>query len=84
MRSWCRKNLTQKLLRQQVCSDFLERLEEDSGLIKNIITWDETWIFQYDVETKRQSMHWNQKSKDFQIKIQGNVDRFFFSTLTIS
>jgi hypothetical protein len=54
------KNLTpdQKLLRQQVCSDFLERLEEDSGLMKNIITCDETWIFQYDVETKRQSMHW--------------------------
>ncbi|XP_025413286.1 protein GVQW3-like [Sipha flava] len=38
------KNLTpdQKLLRQQVCSDFLERLEEDSGLMKNIITCDET------------------------------------------
>ncbi|KAL4101082.1 hypothetical protein QTP88_021102 [Uroleucon formosanum] len=54
------KNLTpdQKLLRQQVCSDFLERLEEDPGLTKNIITCEETWIFQYDVETKRQSMHW--------------------------
>jgi Transposase. len=22
------------------------------------ITSDETWIFQYDVQTKRQSMHW--------------------------
>ncbi|GFT71200.1 putative mariner transposase [Trichonephila clavipes] len=48
------KNLTrdQKLLRQQVCSDFLERLE-DPGLMKNIIICDETGIFQYDVETKR-------------------------------
>jgi predicted nucleotidyltransferase len=54
------KNLTsdQKLLRQQVWSDFLERLEEDPGLMKNTITCNETWIFQYDVETKRQSMHW--------------------------
>lgn len=26
--------------------------------MENIITCDETWIFQYDVETKRQSMHW--------------------------
>ncbi|XP_025405008.1 protein GVQW3-like, partial [Sipha flava] len=53
------KNLTpdQKLLRQPVCSDFLERLKEDPGLMKNIITCDETWIFQYDVGTKRQSMH---------------------------
>jgi len=32
----------QKLLRQQVCSDFLERLEEDPGLMKNIITFYET------------------------------------------
>ncbi|VVC37893.1 Hypothetical protein CINCED_3A021399 [Cinara cedri] len=72
------KNLTpdQKFLRQQVCSDFLEKLKEDPGLMKNIITWDETWIFQYDVETKRQSMHWKtpespkiKKSKDVQIKI---------------
>ena len=49
------KNLTPdlKLFRQQVCSDFLERLEEDPGLMENIITCDETWIFQYDVETKR-------------------------------
>jgi hypothetical protein len=54
------KKLTpdQKLLRQHVCLDFLERLEEDPELMKNIITCDETWIFQYDVDTKRQSMHW--------------------------
>jgi hypothetical protein len=54
------KNLTsdQKLLRQQVCSDLLERLEEDPGLMKNIITCNETWIFQYDNETKQHSMHW--------------------------
>ncbi|KAJ8943718.1 hypothetical protein NQ318_012485 [Aromia moschata] len=48
----------QKLVRQQICSDFLERLDEDSELMENIITCDETWIFQHDVETKRQSMHW--------------------------
>ncbi|VVC30058.1 Hypothetical protein CINCED_3A008311 [Cinara cedri] len=46
------KNLTpdQKFLRQQVCSDFLEKLKEDPGLMKNIITCDKTWIFQYDVK----------------------------------
>ncbi|VVC44420.1 Hypothetical protein CINCED_3A020187 [Cinara cedri] len=54
------KNLTpdQKFLRQQVCSDFLEKLKENPGLMKNIIACDETWIYQYDVETKRQSMRW--------------------------
>ncbi|KAJ8943503.1 hypothetical protein NQ318_016283 [Aromia moschata] len=51
------KNLTpDQKLRQQICSDFLERLDEESELMENIITCDETWI--YDVETKRQSMHW--------------------------
>ena len=23
-----------------------------------VITGDETWVFQYDPETKRQSLHW--------------------------
>ncbi len=48
------KNLTpdQKLICQQIDSDFLERLNEAPGLIENIITCDETWIFQNDVETK--------------------------------
>jgi phage antirepressor YoqD-like protein len=38
------KNLTpdQKLLRHKVCSDLFERLEENPGLMKNIITCDET------------------------------------------
>lgn len=30
---------------------FLERLDEKLEFMKNIITWDEIWIFQYDVET---------------------------------
>jgi hypothetical protein len=27
-------------------------------VLENIFTCDETWIFQYDPETKRQSMRW--------------------------
>jgi len=86
------KNLTpdQKLLRQlQVCSDFLERLEEDPGLMKNIITCDETWIFQYDVETKRQSMHWKtpespriKKARLFKSNFKAML--IVFLTLTVS
>ncbi|XP_072380520.1 protein GVQW3-like [Diabrotica undecimpunctata] len=54
------KKLTpdKKLVRQQIRSDFLERLHEEPQLIENIINCDETWIFKYDVETKRQSMYW--------------------------
>ena len=52
------KNLItdQKLVCQQICSDFLVRLDEEPELMENI-TCDITWIFQYDVETKWQSMH---------------------------
>ena len=54
------KNLTceQKMNRKDICSDIMERFTDDPELISKIITCDETWIFQYDPETKRQSMHW--------------------------
>ena len=54
------KNLTceQKMNRKDICSDIMERFTDDPELVSKIITCDETWIFQYDPETKRQSMHW--------------------------
>jgi len=33
-------------------------MENERDLLKKVITCDETWIFQYDPKTKRQSMHW--------------------------
>lgn len=58
------KNLTQdqKDARKESCTDILERLNEDPHLLERVITCDETWIFQYDPETKRQSMHWKSPS----------------------
>ena len=40
------------------CADTLENIENDPDFFLNVIMCDETWIFQYDPETKRQSMHW--------------------------
>ncbi len=48
----------QKLVDQQIYSDFLELLDEEPESMEHIINCNETWIFEYDVETKRQSMHW--------------------------
>ena len=48
----------QKERRVQVCQDILERLESDPRLLENVITGDESWIFEYDPETKRQSRQW--------------------------
>ena len=44
----------QKKRRLHVSSDFLRNAEMND----RVITGDETWCFQYDPETKRQSMQW--------------------------
>jgi hypothetical protein len=36
----------------------MEGVTEQLDVLENVITCDKTWIFQYDQETKRQSMHW--------------------------
>jgi hypothetical protein len=35
-----------------------EKIEENPDFLNSVITCDETWLFQYDPETKRQSMQW--------------------------
>jgi hypothetical protein len=53
------KNLTQKQKdnRKHIYSDIMERITE-LDVFQNVITYDEPWIFQYDLETKRQLTHW--------------------------
>ena len=45
----------QKQQRVTVCQDIIERLKDDPDLLGRVITGDESWIFEYDPETKRQS-----------------------------
>ena len=33
-------------------------IEEEPDFLGKVITGDETWVFQYDLETKRQSLQW--------------------------
>ena len=42
-----------------MCLDILERIENDKIFFKHIIKADETWIFEYDPDTKRQSLEWH-------------------------
>ena len=48
----------QKEHQMRICADTPENIENDPNLLKNVITCDKTWIFQYDPEIKWQSMHW--------------------------
>ena len=46
----------QKGRRKELCLDLLQRVDTEPDLLNLIITCDETWVFTYDLETKRQSM----------------------------
>ena len=42
-----------------VCLDLLDHLEMEPEFFSRIITGDESWILEYDLETKRQSREWH-------------------------
>jgi hypothetical protein len=53
-----RKFLTQEQKRRAACcQDWMEN-EEGSNFLLRVITGDESWIYEYDPETKRQSEEW--------------------------
>ena len=58
------KNLSveQKANRLEIYQDFLVRLEIEPNFLHKVITGDESWVFDYDPETKRQSEEWLTKS----------------------
>jgi len=67
MRKICAKMVPRKLTEQQrdarvrVCAEVLEQVEDDPELMERVITGGESWFFQCDPETKRQSLEWCSK-----------------------
>ena len=55
------KNLTteQKTNRRDVFLELLDRLEREPEFFSRVITGDESWILEYDSETKRQIREWH-------------------------
>jgi len=58
------KNLSveQKANRLEICQGLVGRLEIEPDFLYKVITGDESWVFDYDLETKRQSSEWHTKS----------------------
>jgi len=53
----------QKQNRVDVCTDLLCRLQAQPQIfLDRIVMQDETWIYHFDPETKRQSMVWKHTS----------------------
>jgi hypothetical protein len=53
-------------------------------VLANVITCDDTWIFQYESETKRESMHWKtptsprmKKARMSRLKVKAMMIVFF-------
>jgi len=52
----------QKSVRVGHSRDVVAAARNDPNFLKSIVTGDETWCFQYDPETKRQSAEWKSKN----------------------
>jgi hypothetical protein len=48
----------QKALRASVCRELKQQAKDDPNFISNIITGDETLVYDYDPETKQHSSQW--------------------------
>ena len=48
----------QRQIRVECCTDILQMIEADFKFLNNIVTCDESWVFTYDPESKRQSAQW--------------------------
>jgi len=48
----------QKENRVTVSQELFDRSNADENFLKNVITGDETWVYDYDVETKVKSSQW--------------------------
>ncbi|KAL4085370.1 hypothetical protein QTP88_027229 [Uroleucon formosanum] len=58
----------QKDNRRDRCLDFLEQIENYPSFLERVITGDESWIFEYDPETMRQSQEWHTSASPRQKK----------------
>lgn len=56
-------NFLQKQYREQVASDMLERTNSDPTFMERIITGDETWVYEYEMQTSQQSSEWREKNE---------------------
>jgi len=66
----------QKEHRVNCCADTLENIENDPDFFQNVVTCDEIWIFQYDPETKRQSMYWKNPQSPRKKKARMSKSKF--------
>ena len=73
--------MEQKANRLEICQDLLGKLEIEPDFLDKVITGDESWVFDYDPETKRQSAEWHTKNSALPKKAR--MSRSSVKTMTI-
>ena len=66
----------QKEIQMNICADILQNIENEPNFLENVITCNESWFFQYDPESERQSMHWKSTSSPRQKKAWQSKSKF--------
>jgi hypothetical protein len=66
-----------------VCSDLSRQLAKGNNFLDRVIMGDESWCFQYDPETKFQSMQWktsvlSRPKKNPHVTSEDNAHLFFY------
>ena len=51
-------NFDEKTRRMTIAQEMFNDVNDDSDLLKKVITGDESWVYGYNVETKAQSSEW--------------------------
>jgi len=73
----------QKQQRVNVCIEFRQLASDDETFLSRIITGDESWVYSYDPETKRQSSQWKspsprtKKARQVKSKFKSMIITFF-------
>lgn len=52
----------QKAKRKEAAGDLITMCDRDPSFLRTIVTGDETWCYQFDPDSKRQSMEWRSPS----------------------
>ncbi|KAJ8938490.1 hypothetical protein NQ318_020806 [Aromia moschata] len=56
-------NFLQKERRVKVAKEMLANVSDDHIFITRMITGDETWVYEYDIETAQESSEWRAKNE---------------------
>ncbi|GFS80586.1 protein GVQW3 [Trichonephila clavipes] len=65
----------QKELRVLRCQELLDLIQNEPDFLNSVVTGDESWMFEYDPESKRQNCEWHTKSSPCPKKVRMSKSR---------